>query len=141
MSESSAMNGRYLLAWNHNASSARANAANHGSHFTALEEVSDGEFEQQRLIAGAFVERDAPLETQRTDRTEPAEPEADGVEQSERQLVLPVAEERLVLRERVSVVVEDDASDADLFENRELELGVEDELLVAADGELGDRRI
>src|ERR1043165_9379502 len=49
---------------------------------TGLQEISDREFEHQRVLVGLSVERDTPLEAQRADRREPAEAEADRLAQA-----------------------------------------------------------
>src|SRR6266511_3263029 len=110
----------------------------------SLEEVSDRELEIERLVdvvAGrailAAVQREAPLEPERADGAEPAEPEADRLVERERDRRVGV----LTPRERVAEVGEDDPADACLAEERELELEVDDRLLVAPDRDLARRRV
>src|SRR5215472_10056241 len=99
------------------------------------EEVADRELEVHRLLVGQRHEREAPLETQRPEWREPANAEA------RRRAQIREARERearrhhlvelrrgrgpaeLILRvPRVAHVVEDDATNADLVDDRELEL-------------------
>src|SRR6185503_16167753 len=102
-----------------------------------LEEIADGELEQQGLIVGpAPVERDAPLEAQGPDRREPAEAPTERVEHAEEQVVLLVLEELGVRGVGVAGVVEDHPANSDLLEDGELDLEVEDHLLVAAGAEV-----
>src|SRR5262249_54019413 len=115
-----------------------------------LEEVTDRELEDQRILAGLGVERDAPLEAERTDRREPPEAEADRLAQARRQRVrepearVELDGDRAVLAletravavlqvVRVAHVVEHDSRDPDLLEQRELDLGIDDDLHVAAE--------
>src|SRR5207248_7295918 len=112
-----------------------------------LKKVADCEFEDDGLLAGEGPERDAPLEPERADRREPAETEppagAVGVDVERAQAgVLAVGDvERLQLAvlifqvEGVASVGEHDAADTHLVEDGELDLGVGDDLDVAADQE------
>src|SRR5262249_869232 len=121
-----------------------------GSH---LKEVADCEFEYDRLLARQRPEGYAPLEAERADGREPAEAEAPagavGVE-VERALAGVLADvdvegpELAVLVfqvEGVATVDEHDAPDPDLVEDRELDLGVGDDLHVAADQEAVERGV
>src|SRR5262249_59059581 len=99
----------------------------------SLEEVADGELEQGRLVdTRTAIERESPLEPQRADGREPAETEADGLKHAKGKVILPVLEEIGIGGECVSGVVEDDALDSHLFDDRKLQLEVEDQLLVSA---------
>src|SRR4051794_18946109 len=49
------------------------------------EEVSDGEFKEIRLVDGPAGEREPGLEAERTERREPAQADADRVEEPERE--------------------------------------------------------
>src|SRR5687768_15129252 len=114
------------------------------------EEVTDGELEHERVLTRLLVERDAPLEAQRTDRREPAEAEADALAEAVRERIwqpearVELDRDRRVLAlqaravailevVRVAHVIEHDAGDPDLLEQRELDLAVEDDLHVAAE--------
>src|SRR5580698_5009843 len=115
---------------------------------TFLEKVADGELEDDGLFAGDGPKRDAPLEAQRTDGRLPAEAEPPAgavgadVERVLAGVLRHVDVERLQLAvlvfqvEGVADVGEDDAADADLVEDRELDLRVADDLHVAADEEV-----
>src|SRR4051812_33069383 len=107
------------------------------------EEVPDREFEQIGVVDGAAGQREPDLEAERTQRGEPAHTEADAVEKAERQgpAALRALEEVLLLRERVSGVEEADAAEASAAEDGKLDLPVRDQLLVAADGKVDDRRV
>src|SRR3954471_6637056 len=118
-----------------------------------LEKVTDCEFEDDGLLAREGPERDAPLEPERADRREPAEPEpparAVGVDvQGTQAGVLTVGDIEwlqfavLIFQiEGVATVGEHDAPDPDLVEDRKLDLGVGDDLDVAADQERVQRAV
>src|SRR5436189_3583555 len=109
-----------------------------GRCLTRLEEVSDRELENDRLLPGQGLEGNAPLEPERTDGREPAEPEPPAlpvgrqVERPHAGVLAVVHQGRpdlavLILEvEGVAHVGEHDAPDADLVEDRELDLGVHD---------------
>src|SRR5262245_3029335 len=90
------------------------------------EAVPDGELEDRAVLARSRRQRETPLEAQRPDRRVPAEAEAERGAQVE-------GIDQLVAAPGVAGVEEHHAADADLFEDRELDLGVEDELRQAAD--------
>jgi hypothetical protein len=97
-----------------------------------------GELELQRLQVDAepAVERNTPLEAQRADgRAMPAEAEADRVEEPQRQVREGAVREERTPRAKASPGRrgEDDAPNADLLEDGELELDVEENLSIAAD--------
>src|SRR6266478_9926026 len=99
-----------------------------------LEEVPDGELEQVRIVDRPAREGKASLEPQRSERREPADTEADAVEEAERQgpVALRALEEVLRLREDVAGVVEDHAPQARAAQDGKFDLPVGDQFLVAA---------
>src|SRR6185369_11877777 len=106
-------------------------------------EVSDGEFKQVRVVDGPPCEREPDFEPERPQGREPAQAETGAHEEPERKgaAALGALEEVLLLRVHVSGVVEDDAPQPGAAEDGELDLPVGDQLLVAADRELDDRRV
>src|SRR6267143_3164643 len=106
-----------------------------------LEKVSNGEFEQVAVVGGPARQGEARLEAQRTERREPADARSHAVEEPERKVAAPLAaaEDVLGLREDVAGVVEDHALHARRLEERELDLPVGDQLLVAAHREVDER--
>src|SRR5215813_1223242 len=107
---------------------------------TVLEEVPDGEFEQVRIVDRPPGQGEPHLESQGTQGGEPADPHADAVEQAQRQgpSALGALEEVLLFREHVAGVEEGDAAEPGRPEQRELDLPVGDQLLVAAHREVDD---
>src|SRR5690606_14825263 len=111
-----------------------------------LEEVADGELEVDLLLEEVRVARegDAPLEAQRPEGRDPADAEAparadvEGVERAgivraQASLRGGRVAERRVEVPGVAAVGEDDTADADLLDDRELDLHVVEELHVPAD--------
>src|SRR5215831_2163355 len=114
-----------------------------------LEEISDRKLEYDRIFARLRRERQAPLEAQGPDGREPAEPETPArarVDRIERLAGITEAVEPSRPRqahvavpalgvEGVAGIHEHHAPDADLLEDRELDLGVAEQLDVASDVE------
>jgi hypothetical protein len=94
--------------------------------------ISDGKLEDHGVLVLVWRQREAPLEPQRTHLGPPPEPEAHGGPQV-------LEGDGAVIREGVSCVEEDHAHDAHRLHDGDLQLNVEDELLVPADVERGER--
>src|SRR5882672_2669851 len=116
-------------------------------------EIANRELENDGLLARERPERDTPLEAQRADGRKPAEAKAPALAigaEVERRVARILAGidvrgfELAVLTlevERVAHVGEDHAADADLVEDRELDLRVAQHLHVAADQEVAQARV
>src|SRR5579883_1657151 len=112
-----------------------------------LEEIPNGEFEDDWILAGESLQRDAPLEAERADRREPAEAEAGGDAQPFDHRSQAVVVAGIGLHEGVVALLaplgfgvvgvadveEHHSLDLHLREDRHLDLEVADELQVAAD--------
>src|SRR5882762_5509668 len=86
------------------------------------------------ILVRLAIEREAPLESQGTDRTEPAHTETVALSQAN-----PI--DRSIRGEGVAHVVEHDPADLRRLDDRELDFEIEQRELVAADGEPLVRRL